>query len=72
MSCMVIFKTSYGVIQQSLYYSTIYSSPEVDCPSTNLQRANDLSLTTIKGIAGVSAVWGRGCVGRVRVRTGAV
>jgi len=23
--------------------STIYSSPEVDCPSTNLQRANDLS-----------------------------
>jgi hypothetical protein len=43
MSCMVIFKTSYGVIQQSLYYSTIYSSPEVDCPSTNLQRANDLS-----------------------------
>ena len=46
MSCMVIFKTSYGVIQQSLYYSTIYSSPEVDCPSTNLQRANDLPLTT--------------------------
>ena len=46
MSCMVIFKTSYGVIQQSLYYSTVYSSPEVDCPSTNLQRANDLSLTT--------------------------
>jgi hypothetical protein len=42
-SCMVIFKTSYGVIQQSLYYSTVYSSPEVDCPSTNLQRANDLS-----------------------------
>jgi hypothetical protein len=43
MSCMVTFKTSYGVIQQSLYYSTIYSSPEVDCPSTNLQRANELS-----------------------------
>ena len=42
-SCMVIFKTSYGVIQQPLYYSTVYSSPEVDCPSTNLQRANDLS-----------------------------
>jgi hypothetical protein len=42
-SCMVTFKTSYGVIQQSLYYSTIYSSPEVDCPSTNLQRANELS-----------------------------
>jgi hypothetical protein len=42
-SCMVAFKTSYGVIQQSLYYSTVYSSPEVDCPSTNLQRANELS-----------------------------
>ena len=42
-SCMVTFKTSYGVIQQSLYYSTIYSSPEVDCPSTNLQRANELA-----------------------------
>jgi hypothetical protein len=40
---MVIFKTSYGVIQQSLSYSTVYSSPEVDCPSINLQRANDLS-----------------------------
>jgi hypothetical protein len=33
------------VIQQSLYYSTVYSSPEVDCPSTNLQRANELSPT---------------------------
>ncbi len=41
-SCMVAFKTSYGVIQQSLFYSTIYSSPEVDCPATNLQRANEL------------------------------
>jgi hypothetical protein len=43
LSCMVAFKTSYGVIQQSLFYSTVYSSPEVDCPSTNLQRANELS-----------------------------
>jgi hypothetical protein len=42
-SCMVAFKTGYGVIQQSLYYSTVYSSPEVDCLSTNLQRANELS-----------------------------
>jgi hypothetical protein len=39
----VTFKTSYGVIQQSLYFSAIYSNPEVDCMSTNLQRANDLS-----------------------------
>lgn len=42
-SCMVTFKTSYGVIQQSLFYSTVYSEPDVDCPSTNLQRANDLA-----------------------------
>ena len=41
-SCMVTFKTSYGVIQQSLFFSTIYSNPDVDCMSTNLQRANDL------------------------------
>jgi hypothetical protein len=42
-SCMVAFKTSYGLIQQSLFYSTVYSNPEVDCPATNLQRANELS-----------------------------
>lgn len=42
-SCMVAFKTSYGVIQQALFFSTIYSNPEVDCMSTNLQRANDLA-----------------------------
>jgi hypothetical protein len=42
-SCMVAFKTSYGVPQQALDYSTVYSNPEVDCPSTNLQRANDLA-----------------------------
>jgi hypothetical protein len=42
-SCMVAFKSSYGVIQQALYYSTVYSNPEVDCLATNLQRANDLA-----------------------------
>jgi hypothetical protein len=41
-SCMVVFKTSYGVIQQSLFFSTVYSNPETDCMATNLQRANDL------------------------------
>jgi hypothetical protein len=41
-SCMVAFKTSYGVLQQALYFSTVYSNPEVDCMPTNLQRANDL------------------------------
>jgi hypothetical protein len=42
-SCMVAFKTSYGVLQQALYYSTVYSDPDVDCMSTNVQRANDLA-----------------------------
>jgi hypothetical protein len=42
-SCMVAFKASYGVIQQALYFSTIYSNPDVDCMATNLQRANDLA-----------------------------
>lgn len=42
-SCMVTFKTSYGAIQQSLYYSPVYSEPEVDCPAENMMRAHQLS-----------------------------
>jgi hypothetical protein len=42
-SCMVALKTNYGLIQQSLFYSTVYSNPDVDCISTNLQRANELA-----------------------------
>ncbi len=42
-SCMIALKTSYGLIQQSLFYSTVYSNPDVDCMSTNTQRANDLA-----------------------------
>lgn len=42
-SCMITFKTSYGVIQQSLFYSPIYSNPDVDCPSENMRRAFELS-----------------------------
>jgi hypothetical protein len=43
-TCMVTFKTSYGVIQQSLFYSPIYAGPnQVDCMQTNLQRANQLA-----------------------------
>ena len=42
-TCMVAFKTSYGLIQQSLFYSPIYSNPDVDCMQTNLQRAHELS-----------------------------
>lgn len=42
-TCMVAFKTSYGVIQQSLFYSPIYSPPGVDCFAENLRRANELA-----------------------------
>jgi hypothetical protein len=42
-TCMVAFKTSYGVIQQSLFYSPVYSEPDPDCMQTNMQRAHELS-----------------------------
>jgi hypothetical protein len=42
-TCMVAFDTSYGVIQQSLFYSPIYAAGDVDCMRTNLQRAHELS-----------------------------
>ncbi|MCW2652076.1 MAG: Conserved exported protein of unknown function [Mycobacterium sp.] len=42
-SCMVTFKTSYGVIQQSLFFSPIYSNPDVDCPAENMTRAQQLA-----------------------------
>ncbi|UXA20704.1 DUF3558 domain-containing protein [Mycobacterium sp. SMC-4] len=42
-TCMIAFKTDYGVIQQSLFYSPIYSEPNPDCMQTNLQRAHELS-----------------------------
>jgi hypothetical protein len=42
-SCMVAFPTSYGLIQQSLFYSPVYSDPDVDCLSENLMRAQQLS-----------------------------
>ena len=41
-TCMIAFKTSYGVLQQSLFYSPTYSANDVDCLQTNLQRANEL------------------------------
>ena len=40
---MVAFKTSYGLIQQSLFYSPVYSGPDVDCMSENMMRAQQLS-----------------------------
>jgi hypothetical protein len=42
-TCMVAFKTSYGLIQQSLFYSPIYSEPDVDCMAENLRRAHELA-----------------------------
>jgi hypothetical protein len=41
-TCMIAFKTHYGVIQQSLFYSPIASPDRPDCLQTNLQRANQL------------------------------
>jgi hypothetical protein len=40
---MIAFKTSYGVIQQSVFYSPIESAGNPDCLQTNLQRARELS-----------------------------
>ena len=31
------------MIQQTLFYSPIYSDPQPDCMATNLQRAHDLA-----------------------------
>ncbi len=42
-TCMIAFKTGYGVIQQSLFYSPIESADNPDCLQTNLQRAHELS-----------------------------
>lgn len=42
-TCAVAFDTSYGVIQQVLFYSPIYSQPDVDCMQTNLQKARELA-----------------------------
>ena len=42
-TCMIAFKTSYGLIQQSLFYSPIESTENPDCLQTNLQRARELS-----------------------------
>lgn len=41
-SCMIAFKTSYGLIQQSLFYSPIYSPDAPDCMAENMRRANEL------------------------------
>ncbi|MBV8930797.1 MAG: DUF3558 domain-containing protein [Mycobacteriaceae bacterium] len=52
-ACMITFKTSYGVIQQSMFFSQIYSTdfndnlaptpPAIDCLAENFMRAQQLS-----------------------------
>jgi hypothetical protein len=42
-TCGIAFKTSYGVIQQVMFYSPITSADNPDCLQTNLQRARELS-----------------------------
>jgi hypothetical protein len=41
-TCAIAFDAEYGMIQQTLFYSPIYSDPDPDCMQTNLQRAHDL------------------------------
>jgi len=42
-SCQVAFKTSYGVIEQSLFYSPKYSPDAPDCMTENIMRAHQLA-----------------------------
>ncbi|MGH8968243.1 MAG: DUF3558 domain-containing protein [Actinomycetes bacterium] len=42
-TCMIAFKTSYGLIQQSLFYSPVHSPSRPDCLAVNLQRAHELA-----------------------------
>jgi hypothetical protein len=42
-TCMIAFKTSYGVLQQSIFYAPTYSPSDPDCLQTNMQRANELA-----------------------------
>jgi hypothetical protein len=42
-TCMITFRASYGVIQQSLFYSPVYSPNGPDCIQENLMRAQQLS-----------------------------
>lgn len=41
-SCMIAFETSYGVLEQSLFFSPIYSPSAPDCIQENMMRANQL------------------------------
>ncbi len=41
-SCMIAFKTGYGLIQQSLFFSPIHSPDAPDCMQENMLRAQQL------------------------------
>lgn len=41
-TCAIGLDTDYGLIQQTIFFSTIYSNPRPDCMQTNLQRAHEL------------------------------
>ena len=41
-TCAIGFDTDYGLIQQTIFFSTIYSNPIPDCMQTNLLRAHEL------------------------------
>ena len=41
-TCAIGLDTDYGLIQQTIFFSTIYSNPPPDCMQTNLQRAHEL------------------------------
>ena len=41
-TCAIGLDTDYGLIQQTIFFSTIYSNPIPDCMQTNLQRAHEL------------------------------
>ena len=59
-TCVIAFKTSYGVIQQTLFYSPIYAADDVDCLQTNLQRGRELEqLLQVLAVAGTTAESGR-------------
>lgn len=42
-SCMITYRASYGVIQQSLFYSPIHSPNAPECMQENMMRAHQLA-----------------------------
>ncbi len=57
-TCMIAFKTSYGVIQQSLFYSPVYSEPRrglhADQPAARPRAGAVLQVSDRRPVAGAS------------------